>query len=57
MAAALPKKEFEESAEDQIKKHTILELILDTKVWGEPYVENQFCYVEKDLSKLSPATL
>lgn len=37
---------MQESAEDQIKKHALLEALFVTKLWSEPYLrENPFIYI------------
>lgn len=36
-----------------IEKQAILEVLLDTRVWGDKYVTNPFPYIEKDLTRIS----
>ena len=40
-----------------IEKHAILDVLMDTRVWGEKYVTNPFPYIEEDFTKLKPETL
>ena len=36
---------IEESAEEKIAKHALLEALFKTQLWSEPYVKNPFIYV------------
>lgn len=40
-----------------IEKQAILDVLLDTRVWGEKYISNPFPYIEKDLTKIKEADL
>lgn len=40
-----------------IEKQAILDVLLDTRVWGEKYVTNPFPYVEKDITKIKEGDL
>ena len=35
-----------------IEKQAILDVLLDTRVWGEKYITNPFPYIEKDITKI-----
>jgi hypothetical protein len=36
-----------------IEKQAILEVLLDSRVWGDKYIMNPFPYIEKDITKIS----
>ena len=40
-----------------IEKQAILEVLLDSRVWGEKYIVNPFPYVEQDITKIKEADL
>jgi hypothetical protein len=40
-----------------IEKQAILDVLLDTRAWGEKYVTNPFPYIEEDLTKIKPDDL
>jgi hypothetical protein len=40
-----------------IEKQAILDVLLDTRIWGEKYINNPFPYIEKDLTKISEKDL
>ncbi len=44
----LPEREENDTNEDLVEKHAILDAIYDTKVWRERYVENMFMYLDLD---------
>ena len=33
-----------------IEKQAILDVLLDTRLWGEKYITNPFPYIEKDIT-------
>jgi predicted Zn-dependent peptidase len=35
-----------------IEKQAILEVLLDSRAWGEKYIANPFPYIEKDITKI-----
>ena len=40
-----------------IEKQAILDVLLDTRIWGEKYITNPFPYIEEDITKITPETL
>lgn len=40
-----------------IEKQAILDVLLDTRLWGEKYITNPFPYIEKDITKISEENL
>lgn len=40
-----------------IEKQAILDVLLDSRLWGEKYVTNPFPYIEQDLTKISEKDL
>ena len=40
-----------------IEKQALMEVLLDSRVWGDKYVTNPFPYLERDLTKISEADL
>lgn len=40
-----------------IEKQAILDVLLDTRLWGEKYITNPFPYIEKDITKMGEETL
>lgn len=40
-----------------IEKQAILEVLLDSRVWGEKYITNPFPYIEKDITKIKEEDL
>ncbi len=40
-----------------IEKQAIIEVLLDTRVWGEKYITNPFPYIEKDITKIKEEDL
>jgi hypothetical protein len=37
----------------QIEKQAIMEVLLDTRTWGDKYITNPFPYIDKDITKIS----
>lgn len=35
-----------------IEKQAIMDVLLDTRLWGDKYVTNPFPYIEKDVTKI-----
>ena len=52
-ACTIPKRILNESDEMLIEKQAIIDVLLDTRCWGEKYVTNPFPYIEEDLTKIS----
>ena len=48
----LPFKIENESHEELIEKHAILDVIYDTKLWKEPYITNIFMYIDTNKSAI-----
>ncbi len=40
-----------------IEKQAIIDVLLDTRVWGEKYITNPFPYIEKDITKFKESDL
>lgn len=40
-----------------IEKQAIMDVLLDTRSWGEKYVTNPFPYIEEDITKIKEADL
>lgn len=40
-----------------IEKQALLDVLLDTRVWGEKYVTNPFPYIEEDITKIKEEDL
>lgn len=40
-----------------IEKQAIMEVLMDSRVWGDKYITNPFPYIEKDITKLSEEKL
>jgi hypothetical protein len=40
-----------------IEKQAILDVLLDTRVWGDKYITNPFCYIENDITAIKPEDL
>jgi len=40
-----------------IEKQAIIDVLLDTRVWGEKYVTNPFPYIEEDITKIKAEDL
>jgi len=40
-----------------IEKQAIMDVLLDTRAWGEKYVTNPFPYIEQDLTKIKAEDL
>lgn len=40
-----------------IEKQAILDVLMDTRLWGEKYITNPFPYIEEDITKITPETL
>jgi len=40
-----------------IEKQAILEVLLDSRVWGDKYIMNPFPYIERDITKISATDL
>lgn len=52
-ATKIPKRLENETDEMLIEKQAILEVLLDTRTWGDKYITNPFPYIEKDITKIS----
>jgi len=35
-----------------IEKQAILDVLLDTRLWGDKYITNPFPYIERDITKI-----
>lgn len=51
-ATKIPKRIANETDEMLIEKQAILEVLLDSRVWGDKYITNPFPYIEKDITKI-----
>ena len=51
-ATKIPKRIENETSEMLIEKQAIIDVLLDTRLWGDKYVTNPFPYIEKDLTKI-----
>ena len=51
-ATKIPKRIENETSEMLIEKQAIIDVLLDTRLWGDKYVTNPFPYIEKDLTKM-----
>ena len=51
-ATAIPSRILNESDEMLIEKQAIIDVLLDTRCWGEKYVTNPFPYIESDITKI-----
>jgi len=40
-----------------IEKQAIMDVLLDTRAWGEKYVTNPFPYIEEDITKIGEKDL
>ncbi len=40
-----------------IEKQAILDVLLDTRLWGEKYITNPFPYIEQDITKIKEQDL
>ena len=49
-ATRIPKRLENESDDMLIEKQAILDVLLDTRLWGEKYITNPFPYIEKDIT-------
>ena len=51
-ATTIPKRLENETNEMLIEKQAILDVLLDTRLWGDKYITNPFPYIEKDITKI-----
>ena len=51
-ACTIPPRIQNETNEMLIEKQAILDVLLDTRAWGEKYVTNPFPYIEEDITKI-----
>lgn len=49
-ATRIPKRIENETDEMLIEKQAILDVLLDTRLWGQKYITNPFTYIEKDIT-------
>lgn len=56
-ATTIPDRIINETDEMLIEKQAILDVLLDTRLWGEKYVTNPFPYIEPNITKIKPETL
>lgn len=56
-AVTIPKRIINETDEMLIEKQALLDVLLDTRVWGEKYVTNPFPYIEEDITKIAESDL
>ena len=40
-----------------IEKQAIMDVLLDTRVWGQKYITNPFPYIDKDITKIGDEDL
>jgi hypothetical protein len=48
----IPKRILNETKEILIEKQAILEVLLDSRIWGDKYIINPFPYLERDVTKI-----
>lgn len=51
-ATKIPKRPENETDEMLIEKQALLDVLLDTRLWGEKYITNPFPYIEEDLTRI-----
>jgi hypothetical protein len=56
-ATRIPKRIENETDEMLIEKQAIIDVLLDTRLWGEKYITNPFPYIEKDITLVKEADL
>ncbi len=56
-ATRIPDRKPEETDEDLIEKHALLDSLLEKKPWGESYINNPFPYLTRDITKVPETTL
>ena len=56
-ACTIPKRIPNETNEMLIEKQALIDVLLDTRCWGEKYVTNPFPYIEEDITKISEKDL
>ena len=56
-ATRIPKRILNETDEMLIEKQAILDVLLGTRAWGQKFITNPFCYIEKDITQIPPADL
>lgn len=56
-ATTIPKRIENETNEMLIEKQAIIDVLLDTRCWGEKYVTNPFPYIEEDITKIDEKDL
>lgn len=42
-----------ETDEQLVEKQAILEVLLNTRTWGRPFISNPFPYISEDVTKFS----
>ena len=56
-AVTIPQRIANETNEMLIEKQAIMDVLLDTRLWGEKYITNPFPYIEEDVTKIKPEDL
>ena len=51
-ATTIPARILNETDEMLIEKQAIIDVLLDTRCWGEKYVTNPFPYIEENITKI-----
>ena len=51
-ATKIPNRIPNETNEMLIEKQAILDVLLDTRLWGDKYITNPFPYIESDITKI-----
>ena len=51
-ASRIPDRLPGETDQQLIEKHAIMEVMLETTIWAEPYLSNPFPYLVKDITKV-----
>ena len=52
-ATTIPPRIKNETDEMMIEKQAIIDVLLDTRAWGEKYVTNPFPYIDEDVTKFA----
>ena len=56
-ATRISEKRLDETSEELIEKHALLDSLLEKRAWGQKYIQNPFPYLTDDISKVSPDKL
>lgn len=56
-ASRIPPRRPGETDENLIEKHALLDVLLETHTWAEPYLSNPFPYIVGDLTQASAGDL